>query len=194
MVAHVLSRCVEAVGAERVVLLTSTNSTDDPLEAYVRRELDVPVFRGDLVDVVSRFQACLQAFPAEWFVRVSGDSPALDPALIGWMLERWSDELDLLTNVRRRTFPPGQSVEIVRSATFQCWQSDQLDADEQEHVTQHFYRNPGRFRIQNVTFDGEPPHRRMVVDTPDDLPVMESILASPPYLFAAGARLEPASA
>jgi spore coat polysaccharide biosynthesis protein SpsF len=152
------------------------------------------VFRGSLDDVVERFQGCLQAHPCEWFVRVSGDSPAIDPRLLQWMIAHRSAEFDLLTNVQRRTFPSGQSVEVVKTATFQAWKSCAFSDEEREHLTQHFYRHADRFRIRNVVLEAEPPHRRMVVDTPEDLVAMESILASPAFPFAASARLDQVAA
>lgn len=194
MVAHVLSRCAEAIGDDRVVLVTSTDATDDPLARFVEQNTRIAVFRGELDDVMRRFQSCLQRHPCEWFVRISGDSPAIDPALIRWMIAQRSTELDLLTNVQRRTFPSGQSVEVVKSATFARFDSEQLTAEEREHLTQHFYRHPDTFRIRNVVLEADPPHRRMVVDTPEDLVAMESILKRPAFAFATRARLDEAGA
>lgn len=193
LIAHVLSRVCEAVPRERVVLVTSEDGTDDPLATYVRSELEVMVFRGSLDDVVGRFQTCLHAHPCEWFVRICGDSPAIDPGLLGWMLERVSDDLDLLTNVAERTFPPGESVEIVRARTFLAWMADDLTPEEREHVTLHFYRHSERYRIRSVVAaDPSLPARRLVVDTLEDLRALERILATDPGLsrgYAAHARL-----
>lgn len=193
LIAHVLSRICEAVSKERVVLVTSEDTTDDPLAAYVGGTLGLAVFRGSLDDVVGRFQACLRVYPCEWFVRICGDSPAIDPGLVGWMLERLSDELDLLTNVAERTFPPGESIEIVRARTFLGWKADELTAEEREHVTLHFYRRSERYRIRNVSAtDATLSGRRLVVDTIEDLRAIEEILATDPGTtrgYAAYARL-----
>jgi spore coat polysaccharide biosynthesis protein SpsF len=179
LIAHVLSRICEAVSRERVVLVTSEGATDDPLASYVGSVLGVTVFRGSLDDVVGRFQACLRAHPCEWFVRICGDSPAIDPGLLGWMLERVSDHFDLLTNVAERTFPSGESIEIVRARAFLGWKADELTAEEREHVTLHFYRHSERYRIRNVyATDTTLSGRRLVVDTLEDLRAMEKILAT----------------
>ncbi len=193
LIAHVLSRICEAVPRERVVLATSEDATDDPLAAYAGDALGVTVFRGSLGNVVGRFQACLRMHPGEWFVRICGDSPAIDPSLLSWMLERVSDDLDLLTNVAERTFPRGESVEIVRTRTFLDWVTDELLPDEREHVTLRFYRHPERYRIHNVfAADSSLSGRRLVVDTPEDLCAMERILATDANVtrgYAAHARL-----
>jgi spore coat polysaccharide biosynthesis protein SpsF len=193
LIAHVFSRICEAVPKERVVLVTSEDASDDPLVAYVGGALGMAVFRGSLEDVAGRFRACLRVHPCEWFVRICGDSPAIDPGLLGWMLDRVSDDLDLLTNVAERTFPPGQSVEIVRVRTFLRWITDELTPEEREHVTLHFYRNSELYRIRNVSSaDASLSARRMVVDTLEDLRTLERILAADPGLtrgYADHARL-----
>ena len=198
LIAHVLSRICEVVRKEQVLLITSEDATDDPLANYVDSTLGVTVFRGALDDVVGRFQAGLRAFPCDWFVRICGDSPAIDPGLLGWMLERVSDDLDLLTNVAARTFPSGESIEIVRARTFLEWSSEELNPEEREHVTLHFYRHPERYRIRNVSaIDPSISGRRLVVDTLDDLRSLERIFAIDPGLtrgYAAYAQLDQAMA
>lgn len=193
LIAHVFSRICEAVPRDRVILVTSEDVTDDPLAIYVGSVLGVTVFRGSLDDVVGRFQACLRAHPCDWFVRICGDSPAIDPSLFSWMLERVSDDLDLLTNVAERTFPPGESIEIVRARTFLRWKPDELTPEEREHVTLHFYRHSERYRIRNVyATDTTLSGRRLVVDTIEDLRTIEEILAADPSTtrgYATYARL-----
>jgi spore coat polysaccharide biosynthesis protein SpsF len=79
---------------------------------------------------------------------------------------------DLVTNVARRTFPPGQSVECLRCEVFRAIRSDELTSDQREHVTTVFYDRPHDWRIRSVIS----PVRadlRMVVDTLEDLRALE---------------------
>ena len=183
LIANLLSRICEAVPADRVIVVTSEDDSDDPLALYVREALGVAVYRGPLDDVAGRFQACLRAHPCEWFVRVSGDSPVIDPGLLEWMLQRVPEASDLLTNVAERTFPSGESIEIVRTSTFLNWRVENMAADEREHVTKRFYVEPERYRIRSVVA-GDPSFssRRLSVDTVEDLRALEVILAREPGL------------
>jgi len=194
VIARVFSRICEIVPCERVILATSDSRSDDPLSAYVTEKLGIKVFRGSLNDVVGRYQECLHNHPSEWFVRICGDSPAIDPQLLAWMIDRVSDEFDILTNVARRTFPPGQSIEIVNASTFSRLNSQELTPEEREHVTLHFYRFPDRYRVQNVfTTDESHSGLRFVVDTLEDLRALDRTLATNPALsrgFAASAQLD----
>ncbi len=182
---------------DRVTVVTSQESSDDVLADYVERRLGTAVFRGDLRNVVKRFQSCLAQQPCDWFVRVCGDSPLIDPQLIALMTRAACNEsaADVISNVRERTFPPGQSVEIVRTSVFRALDAEALDADDQEHVTRHFYRQRQRYRIRGVhSTDVGVAERRLVVDTLDDLRHVERILQETPELadgYARFAVIEP---
>jgi len=178
LIDHVVERCAKAFGADAVLVATSADPSDDPLARHLERQ-GRRVFRAELDDVVKRFQRCLAEYPCDWFVRISGDSPLIDPELIARVAERRRPELDLVTNVQVRTFPPGQSVEAIRAECFARLDSASLSAEEREHATQVFYRSPGKYRICNVASrDPELAKRSMTVDTPADLAVVEALLRS----------------
>ena len=178
MVAHVLQRCAEAFGKDAVLLVTSREPGDDALAAAVAA-LGYAVFRGDLDDVVLRFQQCLRAHPCDWFVRISGDSPLIDPALMRDIAALRAPGLDLVSNVQVRSFPAGQSVEVLRSERFLELDSHSLTASEREHVTPHYYAHPGAFRIRSVvSSDPAMGGLRQVVDTPEDLEALRGLIES----------------
>jgi spore coat polysaccharide biosynthesis protein SpsF (cytidylyltransferase family) len=176
LIAQVIGRLTQAIPADAVVVATSVEPTDDPLAAYVR-ELGIAVFRGPLDNVFRRFQLCVEAYPCTWFFRICADSPLLQGALLPMVLEySQRSDLDLVTNVFPRTFPKGQSVEMLRSETFAAIQADLLSAEEQEHVTKYYYNNPDRFRILNLD-SGDPKLGQMsyVVDTIEDIQRLEGV-------------------
>lgn len=178
MIDHVLERCGLVFGADRVALATSVESSDDALAAHAR-SLGVSVFRGELDNVFGRFQACLAAHPCEWFVRISGDSPLIDPRLIARVAECREPALDLVTNVRPRTFPPGQSVEVINARRFAAMDAAALTAEEREHVTLVFYNHPDRYRLRNVASrDPRLAMQHLAVDTREELTAVEALIAS----------------
>ncbi len=174
LISHVVSRSAAVVGLSKVVILTSGDPTDDPLVCYAERVMQVQVFRGDLRNVLSRFQGALLAYPCERFVRVCGDSPFIDSRLIESMIQRIRPQDELVTNVQNRTFPSGQSVEILKSATFEKINSGGLSLEEQEHVTTHYYANPERYIINSIqSVSPILAKESMVVDTLEDLIALE---------------------
>ncbi|MBV5270898.1 MAG: NTP transferase domain-containing protein [Afipia sp.] len=156
LVANLLDRLAQANLRAKIVFLTSIDPTDDPLADFVDRRCDVAVYRGELENVAARFQSCLNSHSCEWFVRISGDSPLMSGALVERMIELVDPGYDIVSNVVRRTFPFGQSVECVRSASF----SDQ----------------PSAWRVRSVICkDARFAGVRTVVDCLDDLRRLESI-------------------
>ena len=173
---HVLSRIAQAVPSDRTIVATSTEPSDDPLAAYLNGS-GVSVFRGPLDDVLLRFQMCLEQFPCRWMVRVSADSPLLDSKMFARMLpyvER--DDLDIVTNVFPRTFPKGNSLEMVRATTFAEIDSTSLRPELREHVTRLIYEEPSKYRILNIeSEDGDRSHSSLCVDTIDDLQRLDAL-------------------
>ena len=179
LIDHVFSRLGDLFDApDAVVLLTSTDISDDPLAAHAVGR-GWPLFRGSLQNVMGRFSAALGAHPCQWFFRVCADSPLLDPDLFRRALALKSAELDLVTNVFPRTFPKGRSVELVRARTFLSLDPESATAKQQEHVTQVFYDAPHRYRILNFTAEAQASRTpSLVVDTPEDLRAVETSLCA----------------
>jgi spore coat polysaccharide biosynthesis protein SpsF len=181
LIAQVLERFRQFDLQARVIVLTSVDPTDDPLADFVANRCAVPVFRGELDNVVARFQSALAEYPCEWVVRISGDSPLIDASLVQAMIQLSGRGYDVVSNVVRRTFPPGQSVECIRSDVFRALNAGDLTPDQREHVTKVFYDRPDDWRLRSVIC--EPPKWadvRMVVDHLDDLRALEAGVALPP--------------
>jgi len=194
LIDHVLSRVQDSCPSGQVVLLTSDDPTDDPLVEYVSKMVDITIFRGELNNVYNRYVAFLDSNWCDWFVRISGDSPLLDPNLIRKMVRMINEEYDLVTNILKRTFPAGQSVEVVKSRSFVELPTEMLTEEDQEHVTRYFYRNPDSFKILSVVADNVSIGKeQFVVDTREDLLSIEQMLMRQPDVgqgYAELTRLE----
>jgi spore coat polysaccharide biosynthesis protein SpsF (cytidylyltransferase family) len=112
------------------------------------------------------------------FVRVCGDSPMLDQKLIDQGVKLFNGEYDLVTNTLPRSYPVGQSVEVIRTSTFEKVYEKMSRPDHFEHVTKYFYENSDEFRIKNFSNDKDLSSYRLVVDTPEDLKRIEKIIGS----------------
>jgi spore coat polysaccharide biosynthesis protein SpsF len=170
-----LDRCALLNG---VVVATSMDPSDDSVEQFCREQGRACV-RGSLPNVARRFRDVLDTYKPEAFVRISGDSPLLDPKIVDRGIEIFlQGTFDLVTNVFPRSFPRGQSVEVVRAETFRRAIDNVQDADELEHVTLFFYRNPDRFRIRNFSAEVECSHVHLAIDTVEDLKRVAAIVAA----------------
>lgn len=177
VIAHVISRVTKVLSQDQVVVATSKDPSDDPLAYYVK-SLGIRVFRGSLPHVVARFQDCLKDYPCEWFFRICADSPLLDSQLLQQMSDVVSEERpkrDLITNIFPRTFPHGQSVELLNAQTFASIDASSLSEEDQEHVTKVYYSHPERFAIMNIESNNPGSAKlRLTVDVPEDIARLES--------------------
>lgn len=147
MLARVVERCAAAKRASGVVVATSDRPDDDPVAALAR-DLGAVVFRGDLNDVAGRALACADRGSHPAFVRVSGDSPFMDPLLIDQAIaEHETGRFDLTSNLHPRECPPGLSVEVIATAALRAALAETSDSEDREHLTPFFYRHAARFRI-----------------------------------------------
>jgi spore coat polysaccharide biosynthesis protein SpsF len=172
---HVVDRCMRVEGADLVAVITSVEPSDDPVAAFAE-DAGMGIFRGPLDDVAARFIGGAAAFETDAFVRVNADSPLLDPALLtrGIALFRGGGA-DLVSNVARRTFPTGLSVEVLDLARYETAYHD-MNAEEREHVTLHYYRHPKQFRIASFESERELGDRTLSVDTLEDFERIEKIV------------------
>jgi spore coat polysaccharide biosynthesis protein SpsF len=173
VIAHVVERVAQVLSPSAITVLTSTERADDPLALYAG-ELGIDVYRGPRDDVLARFVGCLEDHPCDWLLRVSADSPLLDPALLNALLEVPRAGVDVVTNVFPRTYPKGQSAELVRAGALRALALRELTDEAREHVTQGFYENPDDWTIVNLTAPpGTDSEYGLAIDTLDDLRRLE---------------------
>lgn len=147
---HVVERIRSSKIDLPIILATSNQVTDDPLTLYAKN-LGIKVVRGDLNDVVGRYKLTLSSFKCDAFFRVCGDSPLLYPLLFDTASNIFEkNNYDLVTNVYPKTFPPGMSIELIRTKTFINNEKNIIKNSDREHLTQYFYRNSKKFKIFNI--------------------------------------------
>jgi spore coat polysaccharide biosynthesis protein SpsF len=169
-----IERVSRARRLARLVVATSTDPSDDPIEAYCR-QAGVACRRGSLHDVLDRFLAVLDACgPVEHFVRLTGDCPLADPTLIDEAIESHHATGADYTYVQKTwSFPKGLDVEVCRAAVLRDVGGMAVGA-EREHVTAFIRAHPGDYRINTINRD--PPLRfRWTVDTEADLAFVRSV-------------------
>jgi len=161
-----LAHCPEV---EAPWIATSEHASDDPVARFAKSK-GVACYRGSLNDVALRLLRSAEAAGAAAIVRVNGDSPLLDPALIGQAARLMiAEPVDLVTNVLVRSFPKGQSVEIISRTALAKAVAAMTTPDEREHVTLHFYRHPERYRISSFAAESPRPELQLSVDDRADL-------------------------
>jgi spore coat polysaccharide biosynthesis protein SpsF len=175
--AYMFERLEHSRSLDRFIVATSTDASDDPIEEFCA-SAGVTCHRGPLDDVAGRFLEVIDLFELSGFVRLTGDCPLQDQGLIDRGLELFSGgQYDVVTNVAPRTFPAGQSLEIVSADAFRRAYGLMSEPDEREHVTLFLYRHPELFGIHNLRASHDDSSIDVSLDTEQDANLIEAILA-----------------
>jgi spore coat polysaccharide biosynthesis protein SpsF len=153
---------------DRLVVATSGEPDDEPIEALCKKA-GVDCHRGSLNDVLDRVVKAARPYNPDWIVRLTGDCPVADPAVIDAAVEMaLTGDYDYVTNATEPTFPDGLDVEVVRASVLETAWREAVLASEREHVTAFVHKRPERFRIGQLRHPVDLSHLRWTVDEPDD--------------------------
>lgn len=178
MLIRQLERVKRAKMIDRLVVATSIDPSDDPIEDLCRQN-GIECCRGDLKDVLDRFYQVAKSYRPEHIVRLTGDCPLIDPEVIDRVIRFYLDGgYDHASNGGEPTFPDGLDVEIFRfSALELAWQEARLPS-EREHVTPFIYTHPERFRTAQYKNHVDLSYLRWTVDEPADFELVRIVYES----------------
>ncbi|MSO97513.1 MAG: spore coat protein [Rhodospirillaceae bacterium] len=160
---------------DTIVVATSTDATDDRL-AGVCANAQVICSRGSLTDVLDRVYRAAEPFTPSHVVRLTGDCPLTDWAVIDQVIElALTSGADFACNTQPPTFPDGLDAEVCTFAALsQAWREAEK-AWQREHVMPFLYETPGRFKIANLRHSEDLSAHRWTVDEPADFAFVTAI-------------------
>ena len=151
LIIFLINRLKKIKFVNKIIVATTVENTDNKL-CNILKKNNFFFYRGPLNNVYERFRSCLIKNKCDFFIRISADSPYLDINLLQKFINiiKKKPTIDLLTNIKKRTFPKGQSIEICKTLTFLSLKNYILDKNQKEHVTKYFYENYKKFKIDNI--------------------------------------------
>ncbi len=185
---QLIARVSAATTVDGIILATSALSSDDPIAAWCS-ENGVPCVRGNESDVLTRYLEALEIHPSEIVVRITGDCPLMDPAIIDRLvttLKEHPSAPDYHSNtLAPRMIPHGLDVEVFRADALRRAGREASAPEEREHVTPYLYRNPQIFTILRADHPEDISHHRWTLDTPEDYQFLNKVLSAlPPGAFS----------
>jgi spore coat polysaccharide biosynthesis protein SpsF (cytidylyltransferase family) len=169
MLERVVRRVQKSKRVDDVVVATTDKPADD-VTAAKAEELNVKVVRGSEDDVLDRFRKAANESHADHVVRVSADSPFVDPEVIDRIVEEYlAAGADYASNKLNPSFPLGLDAEIFSRAALERAWLGATEPFERSHVTYFMYSNAASFSLHPVTTDPDRHSWRWTVDTPEDL-------------------------
>ena len=166
-------RCSRLI--DTIVLATSTHERDDALAEYVEG-LGVQVSRGSEADVLDRFYRAATAAGASSIVRITGDCPLIDAAVVDAVIALYeSSGVDYASNVQPPTFADGLDTEVFSYAALEKAWREATEPGDREHVTPYI-RRENVFRRINHARTPDESHERWTVDEPSDFEIVEHLI------------------
>lgn len=175
MIELLLARLARAAELDEVVVATSEDARNQPLVAHVE-SLGYRCYRGSEDDVLARFVAAAQEAAADVVIRITGDCPLVDPALVDAAIRGFRTAgVDYFSNVASPSYPDGLDIEVFTRTALERAAVESNERFDHEHVTP--YLRSGRFTTAGMSSAEDLSGLRWTVDEAADFAVVSAIFA-----------------
>lgn len=162
-IAHLLDRVKRARRIGTIVVCTSTNAQDDPLEALAAQE-GVQCYRGSEGDVLLRLCEAAAAYGLDYAANITADCPLVDPTHIDWIVEGGeATGADLITASQLPTGQGPNGIKVTALARL-C----EVKAETETEVWGEYFTRSGLFHT--VDLEVPPAWRHQTLKTSLDYP------------------------
>ena len=175
---YVINQLRFSKSIKNLIIATTFLEEDDIIVEYAKKN-NLEYFRGEPLDVLDRYYQCAKKFSLETIVRMTSDSPFLDPLIVDKTVNKFQeDDFDFVSNNLIRTFPIGIDTEVFSFKTLeQAWKEAKLPS-EREHVTTFIKKNKEVFKIYNLENNQKIPIYRLTIDRNEDLEFLRAIASN----------------
>ena len=172
---YVINQVKKSKNVKKIVIAIPKKNSDNKLYQYLKDNYNV--YRGDEVNVAKRMMFAAKKYNAKFFVRISADSPLINPKLIDQFIKvkKENKNYDIITNVFPRTFASGQSIEIIKTQILEK-NIKFMKKNDIEHVTSFFYKNYKNFKIKNIFNKSKKRMIKNSIDTKNDLSKLKHLI------------------
>lgn len=154
---------------EKVIIATSWHKSDNKIYDFCKTK-NIPCFRGSLKNLAKRYFDCLKKYKSEAFVRICCDSPFMSEKIISKCIKSYKNKkFDIVTNLYPRSYPKGQSVEVIKSKLFEKVYRKIEKKICEDQFTDYFYKNSKKFKILNIKNKYNYSNVSLAIDTKKDL-------------------------
>ena len=155
--------------SNKIVVAISNAQSDNKL-AYFLKKKKIKFFRGSLNNVAKRLCDASNKYRSKFFMRINGDSPLIKSSIIdrAVALHKNNKKYDIITNVMPRSYPKGQSVEIISTEILNKYVKS-FNKFDKEHVTTFFYKKKNLFLIKNFKSKLSRSKFNQCIDYPSDI-------------------------
>ena len=174
---HLLERVKKSKKLEKIIIATTTEPEDDVIVNFCKSE-KIDFFRGSKNDVLSRYYETAKKFSVDIIVRLTSDTPLIDPNVIDKVISAYENEhSDYVSNFfpLPRTYPEGYNVEVFPFKILEKTNFEATKPSDREHVTTYISMQPNLFKIFRVDNETDYSKYRFTLDYEDDYKLIKKI-------------------
>ena len=176
MIEVLLARLALAKEVNEIVVATSVDPSNQPLAGHVN-SLGYKCYRGSEIDVLDRYVQAAKFVGADIVVRITGDCPLVDPALVDEAIRLFkSAHVDYFSNTAPPTYPDGLDIEVFTLKALEQAAQETSKPYDHEHVTPYL-RDSDHFKRDGMTHAEDLSALRWTVDDPTDYKVIVAVFA-----------------
>lgn len=176
MIELLMARLAKSKHIDQIVLATSTDERNTPLVDHVEK-LGYTCVRGSESDVLDRYLVAARQAQADVVVRITGDCPLIDPALVDQVIAQFKAAgVDYLSNIAPASYPDGLDTEVFTLQALERAGRESKDSFDHEHVTPYL-RKPGLYKTGAMQHIEDLSGLRWTVDEPADFEVVSQVFS-----------------
>lgn len=174
---RVVNRIKKSKEIKKIIVATSTLSNDDNIIRFCKKN-KILYYRSNLNNVFLRFFETIKFYNVKNFVRITADSPLIDPKIIDKAVKLFKkNKVEIATNTLIRSYPKGQSVEVINSKIIlNNLKNISKSKNYREHITSYFYNNKNKFKIYNFKLKKNLSSINLSIDTQYDFDFVKKII------------------
>lgn len=172
----VIDAALSSEAFDRVVVATTDQQEDEPI-IDLCNNFRVSYVRGPTEDVLSRFILAVNEFGPQPITRLTADCPLLDPSLLRAVVNMFhSLPASYVSTIEPRTLPHGFDIEVLSADALLAADKWAHEVDR-VHVTSYLRERPAQFPRIGLVFEPKETDLRLTVDEPDDLLLLQAVVA-----------------
>lgn len=174
VIEHVVLRLKHANTLNQIVVATSTEDDDDPIEHWAK-SCEVHCFRGSLNDVLDRYYRAACLYEADAVVRITADCPMIDPIIVDEVVDGFKlggfDAFGLSGE-----FPDGLDCQVFSFSALKKASEEATLPSEREHVGPFIEKtHPELFNLGGLEKFSNLSHLRWTLDEERDYELLKQI-------------------
>ena len=174
---HIYNRLKFCKNLDQIVIATGNSENNLEIQDFAKKN-NIPIFEGNEIDLVSRLYQTGEKFHASAIVRITGDSPLVDPVIVDQIISTYKKnikKIDIVSNMRKASFPYGLEVEIFSMESLKKMLVKIKKPEMREWFSLFIEKNPNLFNILNISNPKDLSKLRWTLDYEEDYKFIKKI-------------------